>query len=623
MDIKELKQRVGEQARDIIASGLNLEHNGKLYDCPYKDHKKGKTISAQWFNEGFHFHCFNCGRNFDLSDYASTIGDRMEVMHRLANVEYKKIIIPSINPIVLDRTKQGIDYLHSRGIGDDTIEKYKITCDSNWIYFNYYMPDNSLVKIKQRKLGYCKNGTDKYTAPTGGSLVLYGMHMLKNHKAIAICEGEVDSLSLYECAKLCGKEDLILCTSIPNGTQAMGWIENCKQYLDQFDCIILIPDSDDAGNKFLEKAKELLSEYNLASITLPVKDVNEYLLSPDYNPAEIFKLIKPYKKESKAILCSKNVGLAKVQTHVSTGFVTWDYNDCGFTMGNVSLLTGFRGEGKTTVARQTMISMAKQKVKSFVFIGEANVEDEKNKLSRLCASSDEIIKTYNMGGKELYTASDNARKRFDEKYAEFIMFSDCSNMRSVFPEIKKDSKKMFDHLLNEMETVAKYNDVKVFIIDNLMVLCSGSGNVKFTMQEKIISSLKEFANKFNVHVCLIAHPKAGAGLEKISGSQDIENLSDSIFRYVRVFDSNRETILKPYKLEKEIKDRVSALLFTEKVRNDGARNITFFEWDNIHGAVYDISTLRKAKEYEDKGYWTKAIGRFTEHDQPKYKHDRD
>ena len=613
MKIEELKEQIGISAKDIIITNMGLEKKGTAYDCPYKDHKKGKTFAAQWYNEGLHFKCHDCGRLFDISDYAALRGDRMQILHDLANVKYKKFEFKPVHPVTKEKSKSGIDYLVSRGISEETIKEYHITCDNQWICFNYCLPDNGgLVKIKQRVIGECENGQNKYTAPTGGQNILYGMHLLKAQKILAICEGEIDCLSLRECAKLAEKDKNMLCSSIPSGSKSFGWIETCKNWLDSFNAIIIVPDSDEPGSEFLEKASELLEEYKLLKIELPTNDVNEYLSSPDHNPAEIFELLKPIVPKIKGIKNSVDVGTPKKSKSIATGYLTQDYNDSGYRMGCLSLYTGRRGEGKTTYSRQGLISIAKQKEKCFMFCGETTVESEKNKLARLCADHGDIQTSLNIGGRSEYMADDNALNNFNKRYGGYILLSDCETMKEDFPELKASSKALFDNLLNEMKKLARSFGVRVFILDNLMVFCNNMGQGKFAMQEYIAAALKQFVNENSVHCCLIAHPKSGEGHQKISGAMELENIADSIFRYVRLDDETRDKVTKS--LPTHVKERVSAMLLTEKVRDDGSRLMSFLEWDAKLGAVYDLSLMEMAGKYERLGYWTRPISKYSSND---------
>ena len=187
-------------------------------------------------------------------------------------------------------------------------------------------------------------------------------------------------------------------------------------------------------------------------------------------------------------------------------------------------------------------------------------------------------------------------------------------MKESFPELKKSSKTLFDNLLGEMKKLARSVGVRVFLLDNLMVFCNGMGQGKFAMQEYIAAELKSFVTKFDVHCGLIAHPKSGDGHQKVSGAMELENVADSIFRYVRLDDETKDRATKG--LPEIVRDRVSAMLLTEKVRDDGSTLISFLEWDSRRGAVYDLNKMSQAHKYEQAGYWTRSTREYSTYDRP-------
>lgn len=621
MKIKDLKELIGERAIDIIVNGLNLECKNGIYDCPIGGHKKGKSFSAKWYADKLHFFCHDCNKPFDISDFAVLKGDRVQLLHDYANIQYNTVSMQSIPIVAPSLESSGYNYLRSRGISADTMTKYKVTSDAKYVNFNYYTPKcQELVKIKQRIIGDVKNGADKYTAPKGGTQILYGMQMMNNQKYIAICEGEIESLSLYECFKIAGGQDSTLCVSMPNGSGYLGWIDTCKQWLEQFEGIILVPDKDKAGQECFEKCKEKLSDYNLFHLNLPddekIKDVNDFLNHADYNPAEILKYLNHIIPEIKGVKTSKQITPVKKNKPISSGYITQDYNDGGLKGGNLLLLTGASGDGKTSYARQYLIAIAKQRQKVFMFYGESIMYDEKNKLARLCAPRENISKSFNMGGRAEYSAKQEALDAYEKQYGDFILMTDKDTIMETFPEAKQDQNKVYEYLLMEMEKMVKYHGIKYFILDNLMVLVNLENDRKFARQAAIAGGLKAFANKYGAFICLIVHPRKGSGQQDISGAAEVLNIADSAWRYVRLNDQNSKGILPMCKLDEKYKQKVSAVVFCEKIRDDGSKNTAWIEWDTEHGAIYDLSTLPNSRAYEERGFFTRSVGTFTSSDYP-------
>jgi len=289
---------------------------------------------------------------------------------------------------------------------------------------------------------------------------------------------------------------------------------------------------------------------------------------------------------------------------IKSGYVTHDYNDNGLKMGNLTIVTGKTGSGKTSWTRQILISAIRQNVNTFMFVGETSLAKEKHKLVRLTAKPNEIVCNYGLAGVRLYTPSKEAIARFDEMFSKFIFLTDVTTIRE-----SKTNPSMFGKILIAMKHMATDNNVKLFILDNMMVLCEKSGNAIFDEQKKITLALKTFAEEAKVHVILVAHPKKGEGNQDISGATEIQNLSDTIVRYVRLSDVEKASMIKANPEKKDFFKRISAMVLTEKIRDDGQQRIAHLEWEPERGILFDVSEIKAASEYEQQGWWTKAVNK--------------
>jgi len=598
MRLTELKKLIGNQAQQIIVSDLSLKQKGSLYSCPITKHHKD-TISTKWYSDSCKFYCHDCKKTYDIIDHSNNESNRMEYLCKLANIDYTPKEFKALKPITTKTSTEGYNYLQERGISKRTIKDYKVRADKETLYFHYATPDKKLVKIKKRLIA-----EKKFFAEAGGEEILYGLHLFKNQKGLILCEGEIDCLTIYEIICQMGKEKEFLCSSVPNGAGSLNesCINNCSEYLDQFEFITIIPDNDEAGKILEYNALKYLGQYKLDSIRLPrgIKDVNELYQSPDHNPCDIFKLSKKLIPRLSGVYSSSKVSVTKLKDGVRTGFITHDYNDNGLKQGKLTVITGKRGDGKTTYCRQIIISCAKQGVKSFMFCGETKTSNEKSKLARLCAEKGEIVKNTGIAGNYIYTPSLQAEERYNKYYSNHIFMADIDTI--------KRNGKLFKNLLIEMRKMALHYGVEVFELDNLMVMCEQQGSYLFSEQKNIIISLGAFAEEMNVHVIIVAHPKKGKGEELVSGAAEIENYADTIIRYLRLDDEQKAQLAKKMPSHKlDLLERASARTKVEKIRDDGNKKIGWFEWDAVKGAVYDISDLDASKWYEEQGYWTKSL----------------
>ena len=114
-------------------------------------------------------------------------------------------------------------------------------------------------------------------------------------------------------------------------------------------------------------------------------------LSGIYTSDDPLSLIRNIGEELKDFADSADLGNSKVEDAtqvkskyvkdgISSGFVTHDYNDSGLKGGCMTITTGFRGDGKTTVSRQMNMACAMQGIPVFNFIGESRSEEHTSEL---------------------------------------------------------------------------------------------------------------------------------------------------------------------------------------------------------------------------------------------------
>ena len=287
------------------------------------------------------------------------------------------------------------------------------------------------------------------------------------------------------------------------------------------------------------------------------------------------------------VLNSSQIKTRVVESGFSSGFATHDYNDSGMKGGNLTLLTGKRNQGKTTFSRQLVVASAIQGIKSFVWYGEGDKEIEKGYFTRIVAREGEIESSDNGYGRTIWFANDLAEDRFDKHYAPYI---------DMYVKPIDLAIPVFDDLIARMTDKAKQN-VKLFVIDNMMKLTADQKNTN-TAQIMIIAKLKEFADYYNVHIVLIAHPRKGDGDQSISGAMEQENTADTILRFKRIFSG--DGIGKDVGFPSAESSKVTAMVLNEKVRNGGKEYPMFMEFDEVKQINIDITYLSDLEDIADQ-----------------------
>lgn len=283
----------------------------------------------------------------------------------------------------------------------------------------------------------------------------------------------------------------------------------------------------------------------------------------------------------------------------SSGFITHDYNDSGLKGGDVTLLTGQRNQGKTTFSRQLVLAAALQEIKSLVWYGEGDKEVEKGYLARLVALEGEIVTQDNTYHRTTWKAGEKAIQRFNSEYAQFIdMYVKPLNLQIP----------VFNDLISKMTDKAR-TGTRLFIIDNMMKLTADQAR-PLDAQKRIIMELKAFAINYDAHVVLICHPRKGEGDQSVSGAMEQENTADTILRF------KRGLAKFPEEFPELEKNKITACVLNEKVRNGGKSHTMFMEFDEVRQANIEVAYHRDILHAADSYYQRSMFSRAARKTQP-------
>jgi len=145
---------------------------------------------------------------------------------------------------------------------------------------HHIFPDRANGEV----VGYEVKGIDKKIISIGdrkGNLELWGQHIaMKNGgKKLFITEGRLDAMSLYQSLfdhkprGYSGKPSVVSVTK--GATSAVKDLMNNRNFVDRYEEVILVLDSDDAGQKAVRDVLKVFPRFKVAR--LPMKDANEML----------------------------------------------------------------------------------------------------------------------------------------------------------------------------------------------------------------------------------------------------------------------------------------------------------------------------------------------------------
>ena len=440
-----------------------------------------------------------------------------------------------------------IEYLKSRGISEKITKQYKITTctdNSNTLVFPFFDENGIMVFVKYRNIKFdkSKNRSKEWTE-SNTKPVLFGMMQCKDFDRLIITEGQIDSLSIAEC----GIDNAV---SVPTGACGFTWVPHCWNWVNKFSEIIVFGDCE--KNKIT-----LVAEISKHFQNKRIKVVREcdYLGEKDAND-----ILQKFGKEA-IIECVKNAEIKPVQAvkklsdvksidldnleHIKTGIYDIDRAIGGMYPGQIIVLTGKRGDGKSTLASQICANVLEQKYNLFIYSGELPDYHFKRWLDLQIAGSNNIITSKNEYGDETYSISNDIIEKINLWYNDKAYIFDNSVILNEVDKKEEFSEKPITLLGTIEKAICQYG-IKFILLDNLMTaLDVDLSNDLYRAQSEFLKDLKIMAIKYEIVVLLIAHPKKtqqGQQLdnESISGSGDITNRVDLVMTYSKNTDTDAE-----------------------------------------------------------------------------------
>ena len=411
--------------------------------------------------------------------------------------------------------------------------------------------------------------------PPGGGSGLFGWHTIpSNATSIIITEGEFDAMAVYQAT---GRPTV----SLPNGCRSFP--TDIIALLERFDTVYIWMDNDGPGQEGAEifakklgverclivrpsgKRGWIRSDRRTTPITVndnnedatalssasslepssspppsPPKDANEALLQgwdlnelleeaselpherilkfSDLRDQVIHEIINPDKYRGTPV---KSL----------PGFTSLIK---GFRRGEMTVLTGPTGSGKTTFLGQISLDLAEQgtnvlwgsfEIKNTRLMHKLLQQYMRDVLPMGLATRDNLTETEKQ---QQLTSLMALADKFESLPMHFLKFHGGSDV---------------DHVLDAMEYAAYVYDVDHIILDNMQFMISrtasqakkggGSAYDKFDMQDVAIEKFRKFATDYNVHVSLVVHPRkedenVKLGISSFYGSAKATQEADTV-----------------------------------------------------------------------------------------------
>lgn len=211
------------------------------------------------------------------------------------------------------------------------------------------------------------------------------------------------------------------------------------------------------------------------------------------------------------------------ESFVKTGINLIDRKMRGWKKGYVSVISGLRASGKSSVISEVCLDCVDSGNRAGVFSGELAPKNFMRWLNLQAAGKGYVEPTQ-------FDGYYNVRYEYQQKIANWL--------GQNFFLYNNEYGNNFSAIMEEFEKKVEADKLDLLILDNLMAFnISNLGENKWDAQTEFVLRLQRIAKRKNIHIAFVAHPRKAMGflrLDDISGTGDLGNAVDNAFIVHRV-----------------------------------------------------------------------------------------
>lgn len=516
-----------------------------FHHCPYCQGGKSNdkyTFAINLSNGAHNCKRAGCGVHGNMvtlhRDFAFSLGKGVDAYFDGNHGGYKPL---TRGQKPLEVRPKALEYLAKRGISAEIAKRYEITTLKNnpdTLVFPFYDTNGVLWSVKYRNTAYVKGETkgSKEWCEKERKPILFGMNHCDFTKdkdkplTLVMTEGQIDSLTLAEC----GIKNAV---SVPMGKSGFTWIPYCWNFLGRFDELIVFGDCENGKITLL---KEMESRFHgRVKFVRPenykgCKDANE--IYQKYGKQAVVDAVTNAKavpiRQVKPMQEVQRVDLSQLE-NISTGIGRLDGVISGFFAGSLILVTGKRGEGKSTLVSQMAVKAIDEDFPVFIYSGELMDWSVKDSIELQIAGKKYTTPKENGNRVKIYVIKDAVADKIEKWYTDKLYIYD--NVPSLDPEIKPMS------VVDAAEESIKQYGVRFVVLDNLMTAIDLTTDTDiYQKQAAFVKRLAGMAKRYAAIIILVAHPRKESSnrsgvfsADDVSGSGHITDLVDVIINYAR------------------------------------------------------------------------------------------
>lgn len=470
-----------------------------------------------------HLPCPDCGSSDGMTDYGDhTYCFVCEKWTKTGESERRIAVHKDLIPM------GDMEYraLRARGIHEDTCRKYRYTCskdtNGNPIQVAEYVGDDGRVlfqKTRDKDKNFCVLGAKAQR--------FFGQNLYPSGKKLIVTEGEIDCLTVSQV-----QDNKYPVVSIPFGCQSAHKVfkENLDWLLG-FEEVIVMFDSDEAGQKALEKLSGILPLGRMKVARLPLKDPNECLVAghPDYIIRAIWNA-DDYRPDG--IMNAKDMQdiLLKEGDDLKGYEFPWaddlTRRTQGIRKGEMLLLTAGSGIGKSTIARELAYTLH---MRDHLRVGMVMLEESPKKTLR-------DLMSIHLSRPLHLMWNDKTKAEVKEHYGEvfgdggFLLYDHFGSIES-------------NRLLDKIRYMIVAGGCDFVVLDHITIAVTtmedGKGDERSTI-DRLMTALRSLVEETGAGLIIISHLRktdskscpfeqgGSISMDDLRGSGSLKQLPDTI-----------------------------------------------------------------------------------------------
>lgn len=367
---------------------------------------------------------------------------------------------------------------------------------------------------------------DKSFSCIGEVKTFYGQHLFPNGgKKLTIVEGEIDCLTVAQV--LGGGKTLYPVVSLPNGAQnAKAIFQRHLNWLETFEEVILMFDSDEVGKKAMHEAAPILPFGRCKIASLPLKDPSEMLVSNRTKElVSVFWDAQVWTPDG--IIAGTDIydrlTNPKVFESVPYPFPSLNIKTHGIRKNEIVTFCAGSGVGKSQICKEIAHHLLTTTDKRIGYIAlEESIERTANSIIGL-----EMNKLLHL---DPFPVDDEYNEAFHKTVGsgKFFLYDHWGSLES-------------DNLLSKVRYLAKALECDYIFLDHISMAISGLGaehGDERRILDNLMTHLRSLVEEANIGMILVSHLKRPEGrgheegqttsLAHLRGSASIAQLSDGV-----------------------------------------------------------------------------------------------